>query len=209
MNEEDKLIETEIKSRKIEYYLTTEDDLNNIKSNGLIVDLFILLFSISIGGIISIALTQATDVTLPETTLNLLQILLKVFIILSILFCFLATIFYLKTRKKINSIKGSGRVTKLNVDQTEEPVQREKPSVSPSGALHISRAYYGTTSDKSKNVTEKLRGMVVDDKLSVKVSNHIDGDPDPGTPKTLKLSYKFNDTKYKKVYKEGDQINIP
>ena len=41
----DKLIKSEIKGRKVTYYLTTEEDLQNVKSNSLLGDIFSVLAS--------------------------------------------------------------------------------------------------------------------------------------------------------------------
>jgi hypothetical protein len=39
----DKLIKSEIKSRKVTHYLTTEEDLQNVKRNSLLGDISFLL----------------------------------------------------------------------------------------------------------------------------------------------------------------------
>ena len=74
------LIETEIKGRKVTYYLTTAEDLHNVKSNSLLGDVFSVLASLSAGGIISFILTRATGIRLGQETTNLLNILLYVFV---------------------------------------------------------------------------------------------------------------------------------
>jgi hypothetical protein len=46
-------------------------------------------------------------------------------------------------------------------------------------------------------------------KLSVKLTNEIAGDPNPGVAKTLKIIYRVGNRDIVKYYNENDMINIP
>ena len=91
---EDELIKSQIKGREVTYYLTTEDDLNNLKQKGIFADIFTLLFSIAIGGIISIIIAKSVSVNLDKDLINVLKVLNIFFVVASIIF-FLFAIFFL------------------------------------------------------------------------------------------------------------------
>jgi len=57
--------------------------------------------------------------------------------------------------------------------------------------LEIIKAIYGTV-NKFIDVTTKLNEQVKNNKLSIKASNNIAGDPDVGVPKRLTINYKIN-----------------
>src|SRR5690606_14841395 len=102
-------IKSKIKGREVVYYLTTEEDLNDIKTKSIFGDIFILLFSLSVGGVISIFITKATS-TLTLETGKIVDVLNIVFIVASFIFAGFATYFYVASFKAIKRIKGSGEI---------------------------------------------------------------------------------------------------
>lgn len=207
-NNSDKLIKSEIKGRQVTYYLTTEEDLNNVKSNSVLGETFTVLTSLAIGGIISVLITKATKIELAIETQNLLDLLKCVFIVATIIFGCITAYFYYKSFRIIEKIKGSGTVTSIkNVDQEEdtEKVTEIKPDKK---KLKIIEATYWTPKAKL-DVTEELRKQIVDNKLETVASNDIKGDPDVGTVKKLRIRYIFNGITVAKEFIENNKVVIP
>lgn len=77
------------------------------------------------------------------------------------------------------------------------------------GKLVITKAFYGDLPDGPKtDVTEKVAGMVKDDKLTVEASNDNFGDPIEGTVKKLKVEYTVNGVAHSKTVNEGETLSI-
>lgn len=77
-----------------------------------------------------------------------------------------------------------------------------------SGSLEILKATYGLESTVV-DITERLKGEVIDNKLKIVLSNKIAGDPVPGKIKRGIIEYKIGRRKASKEYIEGDVIDIP
>jgi len=206
----DKLIKSEIKGRKVTYYLTTEEDLLNVKSNSLLGNIFSVLASLSIGGIISVILTKATGIQLGQETINVLDILMYVFIFGTVIFGCFTAFFHIKPFMTINQIIGSGKVTLTSVSQEEtiDAEKAEKGIKQKESRLEILKAEYWTLKNRL-DVTEELRKMIINNKLEAIASNQIKGDPDHGTVKRLSIKYKLDGITITKEYKERDKIIIP
>jgi len=206
----DKLIKFEIKRRKVTYYLTTEEDLRNVKSNSLLGNFFSVLASLTTGGMISVILTKATGIQLGQGTINV-DILLYVFIVGTLTFGFLTAFFHIKSFKAIKQIKGSGAIksiTSANQEETLDVEMAEKGIEQKELRLEILKAEYWTPK-KRLDVTEELRKMIINNKLKTIASNKIKGDPDYGTVKRLSIKYKLDGIKITKEYKERDEVIIP
>ena len=207
----DKLITSEIKSRKVTYYLTTEDDLQNIKSNSLLGNIFSVLASLTAGGIISVILTRATGIQLAQQTTDVLDVLLQVFIwATAILFCF-CIYFHYQSFSTIKRIKGSGEIKSLKRENhiaiVETAIANEAITVGKSQFEIINAVYW--TSNAKIDVTEELRKRIVDNKLDEIASNEIKGDPDVGTKKKLTIKYNFDGITVMKEFTEGERIILP
>jgi len=207
----DKLIKSEIKGRKVTYYLTTEEDLQNVKSNSFISNIFLVIASFFAGGIISVFLTKATGIQLGQDTINVLDILLYVFIFGTVIFGCFTAFFHIKSFKTISQIKGSGvvkSVTIVNQEETIDVEKAEKGIEQKESRLEILKAEYWTPK-KRLDITEELRKMIINNKLETIASNRIKGDPDHGTVKRLSIKYKLDGIKITKEYKEKDKVIIP
>jgi len=207
----DKLIKSEIKGRNVTYYLTTEEDLENVKSKSLFGDIFCVLASLTTGGIISVILTRATGIQLAQETTNVLDILLYVFICTTVIFALFGLYFHCQSFTTIKKIKGSGTVKSLKRSNQEEIVETLIVDTQiPSGEsqFEILKAVYWT-SKASVDVTEELRKRIVGNKLDVTASNKIKGDPDYGTVKKLTIEYRFDGNTVTKEFTEGERIIIP
>lgn len=189
-------VKSKIKGREVVYYLATGEDLNDVKSKSIFGDIFILFFSISIGGMISIVITEAASELTPETK-RIVDILDTVFIFASIIFGGFPAYFYVAGFKAIKRIKGSGEIKSFTAQETEKPT-----------GLEIIEAKYWT-SKATKDVTRKLREKLTDNRLQTTATNEIDGDPDPGEVKKLTINYRNNGTGFTKEYTEGDRIDLP
>lgn len=210
-NNSDKLIKYEIKGRQVTYYLTTEEDLHNIKSNSILCDISSLLASLCVGGIISVILTNATGINLEPETINVLRVLRYVFTLGAAVCAFFTGYFYYQSFMIINKIKGSGAVKSLKSGDREEIMLTETTkAIGTEGQLilEILNAEYLTPKARL-NVTEELKKMIVDNKLHTIASNEIKGDPDVGVVKKLSIEYKFNGITLVKEFTEGDNVIIP
>jgi|GEM_PF-6425937 len=90
----------------------------------------------------------------------------------------------------LNSVKSSQ-------DQAQEP------------QLKVQDASYGTTSDHTFDVTEKVKTKVQNNSLVMIADNSIAGDPDPGVVKYLEVEYLFGNRLAKKRVKEGEELRLP
>jgi hypothetical protein len=89
----------------------------------------------------------------------------------------------------------------LNASYAQRPLQGR--------ALHINRAIYGREG-RGKDVTERLRAMVRDNRVDVEVNNDtMGGDPNEHTKKTLKVDYTFMGRRQSKVVNEHDRLQLP
>jgi len=194
---EEELIKSKIKGRQIIYYLTTEDDLNNLKTKGIFADLFILLFSLTIGGIISIVIAKSVSESLTSESIRIIGVLIFVFIIIGLIFGSLAVYYYVSSYRTISKIKGSGEIKSFTTPDTTKPT-----------VLEIIEAKYWTPK-KHKDLTKKLKGMIQNNRLEVLACNSIDGDPDVGTRKKLTIKYRHNGITLIKEYNEKEKIELP
>ena len=73
----------------------------------------------------------------------------------------------------------------------------------------IIKAVYGDLPDgKSSDVTDKVKGMVTKDGLTVDATNDNFGDPVEGTVKKLKVDYEYNGKKNSKTVDENQTLKI-
>jgi hypothetical protein len=79
----------------------------------------------------------------------------------------------------------------------------------PTGKLVVTKAVYGDLPDGAKtDVTEKVKGMVKDDKLSVEATNENFGDPAEGIVKKLKVDYTINGVTGSKTVNENETLTV-
>jgi Domain of unknown function (DUF3395) len=75
--------------------------------------------------------------------------------------------------------------------------------------LHINNAIYGKNG-RGMNVTNKLRSMIQNNTLNIKVTNgNMGGDPNVGADKYLAVKYSYQGRTMSKVVKEGDRLQLP
>ena len=203
------LVHCEIKGRKVTYFLTTEDDLQNLRSNSLLGDVFSTLAALSAGGVISTLLSRATGIQLAAQTASVLQILLYVFGVATLAFVLFAGYFHYQSFVAIRRIKRSGAVTQLSSPEKPSPrVVLEQVPAPADSELEIIKAEYWT--DKVRlDVTDALRCMIVNGRLETTASNDIKGDPDYGKVKMLTIQYKVAGIEVTKEFREGSKVSIP
>ncbi|MGA8034669.1 MAG: DUF3395 domain-containing protein [Candidatus Acidiferrales bacterium] len=89
------------------------------------------------------------------------------------------------------------------------PMIAPPPVHAQNGPLQINKAVYGK-SGAGRDVTVRLRRMVTNGTLSVKVTNdNMGGDPNKGADKTLKVDYTYRGRRQSTVVKEGDRLKLP
>ncbi len=83
-----------------------------------------------------------------------------------------------------------------------------KTSPAPTGKLlSLVKAEYGAK-DKSVDVTDKLRAMIENNRLSFTAGNQLAGDPAPGVVKTLKLTYRLGEEEKTVVVPENEDLTL-
>jgi Domain of unknown function (DUF3395) len=75
--------------------------------------------------------------------------------------------------------------------------------------LSIISARYGAD-EGWRDVAPRLRAKIRDDRLIIGVTNEeLGGDPAPGVPKRLELTYSYGGRNYSKIVRETDALSIP
>lgn len=206
VNQED-LVQTSIRSREVTYYLVTEQDLNDIKAQGLLGDIFILLESLTLGGMLSVLLTKLTTSILdPKTDANL-DLLLYVLIILSIIFLVFVVFYLYQSYNSIRLIKKSGAIRSYSKVDNKEILAGTDVDDNMLRTEHILFAIY-FTDKKTLNVTTEIRKLF-QNKQEIKANNEIAGDPEYGVEKQLLIRYLFKGVTIEKIFKENEKVQIP
>lgn len=204
---QDNLIKTIIKGRVVTYYLSTEENLDNIKNKSVLGDIFTILTSLFAGGIISVIIIKATAIELNPATKNILDLLNYIFIFVTIFFGCFAGYFIHQGFNAIKKIKGSGEVKSFKSVEQKEDSKKETEVQAKDKRLEIIKAIYGTQKAEY-DVTEELNNRIVDNKLEIVASNEIAGDPDPGTEKKLIIQYRINGITITKEFREHVRVII-
>jgi hypothetical protein len=85
----------------------------------------------------------------------------------------------------------------------------QMPAEAQGRMLHINNAIYGKNG-RGMNVTNKLRSMIQNNTLNIKVNNgNMGGDPNVGADKYLAVKYTYQGRTMSKVVKEGDRLQLP
>jgi hypothetical protein len=74
--------------------------------------------------------------------------------------------------------------------------------------LHINRAVYGSQGH-GKDVANRLKAMVRNNRLDLTVDNDAMGDPNEHSKKTSKVDYPFGNRRQSRVVKEHDRLVLP
>lgn len=211
MNEtKNDLIKTIIKGRTVTYYLTSEDDLNNIQSNSILGDIFFSIASIFVGGIVSVCLTIITSTNTKEIIENLNSWKI-IFIMIVIVFVCLSILFYYKSFNTIKKIKNSGAIESFKQSsniETPNDLKIDNGNDQNDSKLEIIKAEYWTN-NKRIDVTEILKKRIENNRLAFIASNDLNGDPEPGVVKVLTIEYKYQNITIKKDFPENASIELP
>ena len=85
----------------------------------------------------------------------------------------------------------------------------QSPAQAQGRMLHINNAIYGKNG-RGMNVTNKLRSMIQNNTLNIKVTNgNMGGDPNVGADKYLAVKYTYQGRSMSKIVKEGDRLQLP
>lgn len=184
-DELNKITNPKIWAKTPDYYLVSEDKLNDLKNKSIAQDITMLLSSIFFGAFFS---TLSANWWL---------------FVAGVAFLLITIYFYNLKNAFIKDMKGSGEVKELKSFTASEEQKNE---------LHIIKAVYGTPPDPNKvvDVTDVLNKKIADNKLSFHVGNNlVVDDPDKGTHKTLDIEYGINNNIIKKRYKEYEDVDLP
>ncbi len=120
----------------------------------------------------------------------------RIFLVVGLLALLMALFFYYLKIDFIRDTKKSGEVEEIKKAKLTE--------------FNIIKATYGTTSENTIDITERLKRQIKDNRLNVATTNEIAGsDPDPGTVKYLEIEYEYGGTTVTKKYREMENIDIP
>lgn len=76
-------------------------------------------------------------------------------------------------------------------------------------SLEIVSAQYGTAPDKLIDVTELVVSRIVNNRLTIRASNDLAGDPNPGVVKSLSILYRIGQRQIQATIVEGATHTIP
>jgi hypothetical protein len=196
------LLQTEIKGRKITYYLISASDFEEIRGRSIFSDICLFLLSVCIGGLLTIFLTEkSVSEPLPKESVIILNTA-KLFLWIGafVFAAFYAWLIY-KLFSQINFIKESGTLDEFSQTATRGAL----------GVLSIINATYFTEIN-AVDYTEKIKALIKENKLSLVISNDMTGeyfDPEPGRLKRFNIRYTYGDKFYEKTFNEGDFMNLP
>lgn len=103
------LITPSIVPRDQTFYLATEDDLESIKNNKLLVNVFMALASVGLGAFFS-AIISKISVKLSQNTLMVLNTYQWLTFGLGMFFLFLAIYFHIQISNRISSLKSADEI---------------------------------------------------------------------------------------------------
>lgn len=196
------LITTEIKGRTIVYFLVTKNDIDSLRGDSIFSNIFLCLFSICAGGILSIVIgKQFTSTPLPYQLLENLRIANLFMWAGLIVFLLLYSVVAFQVFKNISGITKSGTINYFGESKDEGTTNE----------LLVTYAMYYTPSH-SIDLTHQMNALIKDNRLSVLVSNTMTGeskDPQYGIRKKLKIRYSYKGRAYEKEYNERDLLELP
>ncbi len=97
---------------------------------------------------------------------------------------------------------------KLNIiDNSSNSISANIPLIN-NEILYIKRATYGTDIN-SIDLTEILNSRIVNNSLTIFVSNDLAGDPDFGNLKKMIIEYVYNGNDYHLIVEENQELSIP
>lgn len=98
---------------------------------------------------------------------------------------------------------------KTDINSANRPSKKSRDAALKHG-LFIETAFYGFSNHRV-NVTNQLRSAVKDGSLHFNAGNEIAGDPAPGIPKELTVTYTLakGDSVLTKVVSEGETLDLP
>jgi hypothetical protein len=95
----------------------------------------------------------------------------------------------------------------VHAEQTLPSISFENIHKSP---LEIISAIYGSPqAEKQIDVTAIVKGLIVNNKLTIRASNDIAGDPDLGVLKNLTILYRIGERQVQATIIEGATHTIP
>lgn len=89
-----------------------------------------------------------------------------------------------------------------------EEIRRRHSSMEDEQNLSIIAASYGSD-DQAVDVTDILESKITGNELAIRADNTLAGDPCPGTPKELTVTFIFRGKRRRRICREGDELKIP
>jgi ABC-type multidrug transport system fused ATPase/permease subunit len=117
---------------------------------------------------------------------------------------------YFVYKRRQKTLTGRQSMVNYDVDISNKfPVIEATQKKSFNQVLKVVEASYGT-SNKSLDVTTILNQLINNNRLEFVANNDLVGeDPDFGTVKNLKITYKIDDLEKTENYIEGEKVTIP
>ncbi|MGB4441669.1 MAG: hypothetical protein WBJ62_05535 [Coriobacteriia bacterium] len=204
------LVSTEVRARKVVFYLATESDLRAVDENHLLGGISVTLAAAFAGGLLSALLSLSTGPDLTAQSDQVLVVLCGVLGVASAISTAAAVYFYMRAHKTVKTLRESGQVrsvTAPGAEPADESQRAEVQTPSGSGFEIVSGRYW--TPNASLDVTAELAALVRNGRLETVASNALEGDPDEGTVKTLTIRYRIWGAVIEKEFLEGERVSLP
>jgi hypothetical protein len=155
-------------------------------------------------GVLSGGFTNSQNAGVP------IGIVVAVACIIVLLVCGSISIYFAFEKRKVSEVKASDVIDQMEIIEQRFQEQTEAQELAKAGTLEIIRAIYGSK-DKNVNVTEKIRSMVLNNRLLLVVNNELvdHDDPCPNIVKSLRLKYRFKNRVLEIEVRERDILAIP
>ncbi len=148
------LLKTEIKGRKITYYLASKSDLDQIEANSRRSDTTKLLASVLFGGFLSGVITLLSGINLTQGIQNLIGLLTVVFLAAGGALLFLANKYSLETSETIKGITESGELESFGPVESE--VKLTSANTTTPSDIHIGPQKEDTITNQSIVIEQTL-----------------------------------------------------
>jgi hypothetical protein len=206
---------TSIHQRRIEtYYSVTEDQLFNIRDSGFKVQIFLALFTMFSGAILSIIITKISISDLTDQVNITLTIVLSILAFVAIVFGLLTWWQYSSNNSIFSGIKQNyakpiGDYPTISTKEEVVADQSDSNTISQPKILKIKHATYSTKDGSSgRNVTGKIEELTKNNSLYI-IPNQVLKDFSHGEEKELKIIYEWHDFEFNHVFSENQQIKLP
>lgn len=107
-----------------------------------------------------------------------------------------------KETEYLDILKNIGAIWSYKIENSNIVIFNDSP-------LEIEKATYGASENRLFDVTDKIRGLIVNNKLQELAGNDIMGDPEENVAKKLTVTYRYKNESFTEVVDEGNTLILP